>query len=203
MRGKRMALALFSVGFGFMIAGGGAFEVVNLLQPSLFAEAQDNPIMRLHHAEPVVFGWTLGANLAGILAGLAFAVTGVGLWRRRPWSAPLGRLAARTMFVSCAGGALVCALYLVPPLWRGLADPARHVESLVLLVSVAGSTLLVPVFPAILHAALAPARAGRFLPNNPAASVLPIDDHSSPAADPGPDPGAGVGLRARNQPRSS
>lgn len=204
MRWKRVALALASLGFGVMIAAGGVLEVLNLLMPSLFPALQDSPMMRLHHTEPVVFVWTLGSNLVGVAAGVGFVATAVGLIRRRAWAAPVGRRAARAMLVVAVGAALVCGVYLVPPLWRGLADPVRHVESLVLLLSIAGSTLFVPIVPLVVHTALAPGRAARIVANNRSGSVLPQDDHSSPpgGVPPRPDAGAGVVVRAGQQSRS-
>ncbi|MDB4969444.1 MAG: hypothetical protein JWN44_5133 [Myxococcales bacterium] len=144
MRWKRMALGVATVGFGLMVGAGGMFEVVNLLRPALFASLQDDPIMRLHHTEPVVFWWTLLSNFGGIAAGAAFAATGVGVVRRRVWARRLGRAAARGFWVICAGGALVCAVYLVPALVRGLGDPARRAESLVFLISLGCSTVMMP-----------------------------------------------------------
>ena len=193
MKWKRWALALSSVGFGVMVATGGAFEVANLLIPSLFPEAQDHPIMRLHHTESVVFAWTLASNLVGLVAGGALVATGIGLGRRRAWSARLGRAAARVMFALAGGGAVVCAIYLVPPLVGGVADPARRAESLALLVSIAAATLFMPVVPVILHRALAPARAARLFANKSRGPVLPMNELSPPRLDLSSDRGVRAG----------
>jgi hypothetical protein len=142
---------ILHLGFGAMLVGGGTFEALNMLLPSLMPAIQNNRFMQLHHTEPVLGGWTVASNGLNVLIGLGFIAAGIGLFRRRSWVPQLSRWCAQALIGIAAGGAVVCAVYLYPPAFESLRslDPTRRLEGLIFLSSMIGAAVFLPVYPAI------------------------------------------------------
>jgi hypothetical protein len=136
---------LFQGGFGFMIAAGSTFEVVNLLVPSLFPDLQNDPLMRLHHLNRVVKWWTLCSNVVAAGCGAALAAGALGAWKEKGWSGRVARCAASIMILIAVGGAFVSGAYLVPPLLLGLhsISPSERAMAAIFLSSIVGSVFFV------------------------------------------------------------
>jgi len=141
MSPRRRAFALAQFAFGLLVLAGSTFEVVNLLVPSLFVTIQDNPLMRMHHANRIVFYWTLLSNI--VTAGLAATLIlgAVGTMKGRTRASETSRRAIAAFFIVLGGSAAISFVYLVPPLMAMLKSRGDHAMALTLLVSVGGSLL--------------------------------------------------------------
>lgn len=136
---------------GLMQMMGAAFEVLNMLMPSMLPDIQDNEIMQLHHEQPVVEAWTTIGNLAGLVLGVGFVVGGRRLLRGDAHGLRLTRVCAALTFVYVTIGAVVSAVFLVPlfvPLLDDV-DPDRRLTALVFLITMAGSAGMFMVFSAL------------------------------------------------------
>ncbi len=136
---RRRAFATMQLFLAILILVGSSFEVLNLVFPSLVPQIQDAPLMRLHHAERVVFYWTIVSNIASAILAVLLIRGAIGTLRNRPAASQLSRHAIRAFFVIVAGSAVVSGLYLLPPILVMLGDPRQHSIGLILLISVFSS----------------------------------------------------------------
>lgn len=153
----RFLLALLNCGFGLLVMGGSVFEIANLLDPTLVPSIQDVPIMRAHHTQPAVFRWTIASNLVTPWIGAGLVAVGVGLVRRRPWVLRVARVAALAATAIAVGGAIVCAIYLLPMALADAqsTDPARHADGLILLISIPSASFGMAALPLLSWALIA------------------------------------------------
>jgi hypothetical protein len=146
---RRRALAFLLMGFGTLITVGAIAEILNLLIPALIPQIQDLPLMRIHRDHWFVHFWTLASNVVNATLGIGFVAAGWGVKHRATWPLRLTeRAAIATVFIA-GGGALVCTQFLYPILAPDLsaADEKVRTTTLVMLVSMLGAALLLPILP--------------------------------------------------------
>jgi hypothetical protein len=88
---RRRAFAIGQMALSGLIVVGSCFEVVNLLVPSLIPSIQEEPLMKLHHHNRVVFFWTLLSNLLNFVLGSLLVRGALGTLRGDVAASRLGR----------------------------------------------------------------------------------------------------------------
>jgi hypothetical protein len=140
------------IAVGVMQMLGAAFEVVNMLAPSILSDVQDNEVMQIHRDEPLVTMWTTFGNAVGLVLGLGFVVGGRRLLAGDRRGLRLSRISAVSTAIYAALGATVSVVYLVPLLLPMLnsGDPDQQAMGVVVLSAIAGSACFFIIFPTIL-----------------------------------------------------
>jgi len=149
---RRRVFALAQLAFALLVLAGSSFELLNLLVPSMLPSIQDIPLMRMHHANRVVFYWTLLSNV--VTAGLSLELIrgAIGVFKGSPAASQASRRAIAVFFIVLGGSAAISAVYLFPPIMTMLRSSREHGEGLVLLISVGSSLLGLAVTLACLFA---------------------------------------------------
>lgn len=142
---------ILHLGFGAMLACGATMEVVNMLLPHLLPAIQSNRFIQMHHTQPVLGIWTVTSNAINVIIGLCFIAAGLGLFRRQSWGPRLSRWCAKALLGIAAGGLVVCAVYLYPLAFEMMRspEPASRKEGLVMLASMIGAAVFLPIYPGI------------------------------------------------------
>lgn len=132
------------IAFSMFVFMGSSFEVMNLLFPTLLPEIQGNPLMALHHSEPIVFWWTLLSNLTTACLAVVLFAAAIGLLRQRQASSRTSILAIKVFLLVLGGATVVSCVYLLPQQVTMLHSPSR-VIGLIMIVSMASAILGVAV----------------------------------------------------------
>lgn len=153
---RRRCFAVVQILFGASVALGSTGELLALYDPSLLPPEAMGPYADLH-ASPLVRGWVMAGNLAGLPLGLGLLAAGVGLWQGRGWAVCATRRCAALLLLLLVASQLVMALTLYPDLLAGALAIEAPVEAfwIVLLGGVAGM-----IWPVVALSLLRPRRSG-------------------------------------------
>jgi hypothetical protein len=131
-------LAFVQISFAGMVLVGSAFEVMNLLLPTLIPEIQANPVMALHRSQPVVYWWTLLSNIATGSMAVVLALSGIGVLKGRRKSSQTSVFIIKAFLLVLIGASVVSGTYLLPQQISMLHSASRSL-ALIMIVSIASA----------------------------------------------------------------
>jgi len=131
---RRKLFGGVQIAFSTFVFLGSVFEVTNLLVPTFFPSLQNNPIMAMHHSQPVVFWWTLLSNLTTACLAIVLFASAIGLLRQHRASSRMSILAIKVFLLVLGGATCVSVVYLLPQQLAMLQSSSRAL-GLIMIIS--------------------------------------------------------------------